>query len=104
MPFQCSGCDEKFAKRTTFDTHRVGPWGDPIYKSPTNKTLIGYTKPERRCLSLQEMTEKGMKKNEKGLWLSGIEFPTGRFQDGGKGPESDDDEEEEEQNGGGVEE
>ncbi len=55
MPFQCSGCDEKFAKRTTFDTHR-------------------------------------------------IEFPTGRFQDGGKGPESDDDEEEEEQNGGGVEE
>lgn len=81
MAFECSGCNEKFMKRTTFDTHRVGPWGDPIYKK---SQVIGYTKPQRRCLSVDEMLEKGMKKNEQGLWLSGAEFPTGVF-DGGKG-------------------
>lgn len=70
---ECTACGEKFKSVAGFDKHRVGGWGDAIYK--TNKSgkqshdIIGYTKPTRRCMTEQEMLDAGMSKNGKEQWI-----------------------------------
>ena len=49
---QCSACGEYFTRNSVFDKHRTG----------------AFTPPERRCLSVAEMEEKGMFKGADGFW------------------------------------
>lgn len=52
--------------------HRVGSYGEPIYKaSGKSQRVIGYTPPTRRCLTVDEMKALDMKQNEKGWWITG---------------------------------
>jgi len=50
---QCPSCGELFNSTYAFDTHRHGSFGK-----------------DRRCMTLEEMTEKGMAKNDAGFWIS----------------------------------
>lgn len=50
---RCMRCREEFVSMTTFDKHRTGTYW-PVEN--------------RRCLSVEEMREKGLVKNKKGLW------------------------------------
>lgn len=55
--------------------HRVGDYGKAIY-GPSKKgemipPVIGHKKHTRRCLSEQEMSAKGMQRNDKGWWTVG---------------------------------
>src|SRR5579885_1429320 len=49
---QCGGCHEVFNSVAAFDLHRVGD----------------FDKRTRRCLTPQEMSAKGMTRNDKGWW------------------------------------
>lgn len=49
---QCPTCNEYFNSNTAFDKHSSGPF--------TN----------RRCISAQEMRDKGMSLNGSGFWIS----------------------------------
>lgn len=70
----CSGCGLVFNTTAAFDMHRVGSYGEAIYKgNGKNRDVAGYTKPQRRCLTEPEMLALGMKQNEKKLWTSGRE-------------------------------
>lgn len=51
----CGACGRIFSSVSSFDKHRVGKF-EPM---------------ERRCLSEQEMLDKGMTKNDKGWWTTG---------------------------------
>lgn len=73
----CGKCEQVFTSVSSFDMHRVGNYGDPIYKKGNTGEIIGYTKPTRRCLTVEEMIEKGMTRTEKGWWTTGRPF-TGR--------------------------
>src|SRR5690348_5405941 len=84
MKSECSGCNLTFTSVSAFDMHRVGGWGDPIYATNAKGKrgdTIGYTKPTRRCLTEQEMLEKGMRKTEKGWWSTGTFDTNYRAQD-----------------------
>jgi hypothetical protein len=50
---QCRGCGEYFNSSFAFDKHRTGEHGK-----------------DRRCLTLDEMADKGMSKNAAGFWIS----------------------------------
>jgi hypothetical protein len=50
---QCSGCGEIFESIYAFDYHREGEYGK-----------------NRRCLEIEEMLSKGMKKNRFQRWVS----------------------------------
>ena len=50
---QCPSCDEYFNSTFAFDKHRVG------------KTGIN-----RRCMTTDEMLDKGMEKSSTGFWVS----------------------------------
>jgi len=65
----CVACSEVFFSISGFNMHRVGGYGDAIY---SDKQVIGYTKPDRRCLSPLEMASKGMGRNKRGLWSTGL--------------------------------
>lgn len=60
---ECSKCGLLFGSLGAFDMHRTGSCGDPIYapKDVKRKNPVGYTKPTRRCLTLDEITALGMK-------------------------------------------
>jgi hypothetical protein len=47
----CSGCGLDFKSVSAFDSHRTGRHG-----------------PERRCLTEQELRDKGFEPNDKGFW------------------------------------
>ena len=64
----CGACDQTFTSVSAFDMHRVGGYGDPIYKKGK---LVEYGPSKRHCLSAEEMREKGMLQNEKGWWTTG---------------------------------
>lgn len=49
---QCSGCRVFFNSVTAFDKHRTGDYGV-----------------DRRCMTVDEMTAKGMSVNEAGYWI-----------------------------------
>ena len=51
---QCPTCREYFNSNYAFDFHRTGDFG----------------KKTRRCLTVGEMTEKGMFRSEPGWWYS----------------------------------
>jgi hypothetical protein len=48
----CSGCHRTFSSTSAFELHRVGD----------------FTRKQRRCLVPQQMSVKGMMRNEKGQW------------------------------------
>jgi len=50
---QCRGCDEYFNSNTAFDAHRFGVHGV-----------------DRRCLTPEEMQNKGMFRNAQGFWVT----------------------------------
>jgi hypothetical protein len=52
----CGTCDEYFNSTYAFDMHRVGDHGMPG---------------SRRCLTVQEMRQRGMDKNATDWWISG---------------------------------
>ena len=64
---QCSGCGKDFASLEYFDAHHVGHYGPGIYAGPVEKWT-----PEkgRRCLTTEELTERGLKLDERGRWYS----------------------------------
>jgi len=68
----CNACGELFKSVTGFDKHRVGSFGEGIYKPGdlVRKNPIGQTKPTRRCMTLSEMRAAGMSKNKQGLWIT----------------------------------
>ncbi len=49
---QCSACEQGFNRESTFNKHRVG--------------VIGV---DRRCLTVEEMKDRGWRKNDLGFWL-----------------------------------
>ncbi len=49
---QCQGCKQYFNSNYAFDKHRTGEHGK-----------------NRRCLTTEEMLEKGMALNEAGFWV-----------------------------------
>jgi len=48
----CTGCKRIFSSTSAFDLHRIG----------------NFTHRQRRCLTPQEMSARGMMRNEKGQW------------------------------------
>ena len=50
---QCPGCDQYFNSNTAFDWHRTGKHGV-----------------DRRCMTPEEMTAKGMMINYAGFWAT----------------------------------
>jgi len=50
---QCGGCNKYFNSNTAFDAHRVGKHGV-----------------DRRCMTEEEMSSKGMFRNTYGFWVS----------------------------------
>ena len=50
---QCQGCKEYFNSTLAFDKHRTGAHGK-----------------DRRCLTADEMQQKGMSKNHDGFWIT----------------------------------
>ncbi len=73
----CRACGEVFKSISAFDKHRIGSYGEPIYKNgnPETKKVLGYTKPTRRCMTKEEMLQAGMLQNDKGLWVSSAYDP-----------------------------
>lgn len=63
----CPSCHETFTGTSAGDRHRVGDHA--LSKGPKR----------RRCLSVEEMSERGMTKNARGQWGNGGEMP--RFWD-----------------------
>jgi hypothetical protein len=53
---QCQGCFEYFNSTTAFDRHRVGNW--------MNRGE------NRRCLTVEEMREKGFTLNKSNFWIT----------------------------------
>ena len=50
---QCGGCRQYFNSNTAFDKHRTGEHGV-----------------NRRCMTKEEMVDKGMSINPQGFWIS----------------------------------
>lgn len=50
---ECTACGQFFNRVSTFDRHRVGQFGV-----------------DRRCLTMDEMTAKGWRLNDKRFWLT----------------------------------
>ena len=50
----CAACNESFNSVLAFEKHRTGD----------------HQKDTRRCLSVGEMYEKGMRENDEGYWVS----------------------------------
>ncbi len=59
---QCPACGELFNSAAGFDRHRVGPYQPML----------------RRCLTVAEMTERGMSRTERGFWVT-ARMAAGRF-------------------------
>jgi len=62
------GCNEMFSGESSFNMHRAGTYGVPIYEG---KKIVGYTPHERHCLTVDQLLAKGMVKNERGVWTTG---------------------------------
>jgi hypothetical protein len=66
----CKACQRYFVSPSLFDAHRIGNYGEPIYKaSSTDKSqkVVGHQKPTRRCMSLEEMHAAGMATEKKNV-------------------------------------
>lgn len=59
----CRVCHETFSGSSAGDKHRTGDHG--VFVGPER----------RRCLTSDEMTERGMEQNDRGIWTTGGENP-----------------------------
>ncbi len=59
----CAACCQTFSGTTAGDAHRVGK--HDVFTGPDR----------RRCLTTDEMTERGMVRNKRGLWSMGGTSP-----------------------------
>lgn len=55
----CPSCHQTFTGSTAGDMHRTGDHA--VFEGPDR----------RRCLTAHEMHEKGMARNERGIWTTG---------------------------------
>lgn len=54
---QCAACGQYFSRLRAFDRHRIGSYGKPgLWGGP------------RRCLTPEEMRQRGWQRNEAGCW------------------------------------
>lgn len=60
----CETCRQGFRSLTAFDLHRTGRYAKR-----------GHT---RRCLTTEEMRERGMRQAPNGAWMSGAEYPVSK--------------------------
>jgi len=60
---RCEACGERFRSLSAFDFHRTGSYTSTLWE-----------RARRRCLSVAEMAARGMRRNEHGVWTTGIEF------------------------------
>ncbi len=56
----CGKCSQIFTSVVSFDKHRTGSYGDAIYTNSKHNKVIGHTLSTRRCMTVEEMTAKGM--------------------------------------------
>jgi len=70
----CRTCDQDFTSVRLFDAHRVGAYGPGDYKGDLEDWS-----PEqgRRCLSIEEMEERGWAQNERDRWFDPAEVVRG---------------------------
>lgn len=61
----CTKCNRVFHSTYAFDAHRIGHYGLPV---KVGEEIVGYTPPERRCMTLLEMQAAGMKTDANGHW------------------------------------
>jgi hypothetical protein len=68
----CNACGETFKSVTGFDKHRVGSFGEGIYKhgDTVRKNPIRQTTSTRRCMTVSEMLAAGISRNAQGLWIA----------------------------------
>lgn len=59
----CTACHQTFTGTTSGDRHRVG------------KHEVDHGPERRRCLTVAEMVEKGLERNERGQWTNGGTSP-----------------------------
>jgi hypothetical protein len=64
---ECSACKLIFSGEGSFKKHRTGSYGLGVTSS---NGVTRYTKHERRCLTWEELKEKGLSLNDKGLWTT----------------------------------
>src|SRR5579872_4503991 len=69
----CGKCTLVFGSIGAFDKHRIGSHGEGIYAPDDvkRKNPIAYTKPTRRCMTLDEIMASGMVQNKRGWWIIG---------------------------------
>lgn len=64
---RCSACGVEFGGTTAFDLHRVG----------RHEYLHSGERPDgRRCLSIDEMLERGLRINKRGTWSCSSYIPS----------------------------
>lgn len=63
----CTVCHETFSGTTAGDRHRTGDHA--VFVGPDR----------RRCLTADEMRDKGLEQNTKGIWTNGGDFPAAKF-------------------------
>lgn len=69
----CTACNERFGGITAFDLHRSGKYPVANHKHPVP---VGETATKwRRCLSADEMREKGLHQDGKGKWVQSYGNP-----------------------------
>lgn len=68
----CTACNEIFKSVAGFDKHRIGSFGEAIYKpgDTVRKNPIGRTKHSRHCMTIEEMLAAGMSRNAQGWWIT----------------------------------
>jgi hypothetical protein len=71
----CRGCNQTFVSVAAFDIHRVGSYGEPIYKGNSHR-VVGYTPHQRRCLCIEEMVALGMTQNARDWWQMPVRVKT----------------------------
>jgi hypothetical protein len=74
----CTGCGEDFACLTAFEKHRVGKYPQTGPSEYTERLEQGLVHPNeqwrpdprfgRRCLTIDEMQQRGMHKDTRGRW------------------------------------
>jgi hypothetical protein len=68
----CRGCGLTFGTLKSFETHRTGSYGEPIFKASSigkSRQVSGHTPPTRRCMTLSEIQALGMTQDSKGWWM-----------------------------------
>jgi hypothetical protein len=66
----CNTCGEDFSSVKGFDAHRVG----------VHEYLASPERPDgRRCLGIEEMEQRGWRRNERGRWFDPSRNPAARL-------------------------